>query len=141
MSDTLFSFKIKLISQSSLKGLKFGNKDLPCKKIDIKLEPRASTSIDFQGDFSNSEILKIRFINTSFYQEPPEPPPPNRPPPKPPNPPERPPPKPPLLDEDCPEEAMRLSNKSMSIVRDRKSTRLNSSHVRISYAVFCLKKK
>src|SRR5436305_10065535 len=24
---------------------------------------------------------------------------------------------------------------------DRKSTRLNSSHVRISYAVFCLKKK
>src|SRR5436305_15340490 len=25
--------------------------------------------------------------------------------------------------------------------RDRKSTRLNSSHVRISYAVFCLKKK
>src|SRR5690606_39690821 len=26
-------------------------------------------------------------------------------------------------------------------VRDRKSTRLNSSHVKISYAVFCLKKK
>src|SRR3989442_2369805 len=26
-------------------------------------------------------------------------------------------------------------------IRDRKSTRLNSSHVRISYAVFCLKKK
>src|SRR5690554_7617869 len=26
-------------------------------------------------------------------------------------------------------------------VQDRKSTRLNSSHVRISYAVFCLKKK
>src|SRR5438874_8716029 len=26
-------------------------------------------------------------------------------------------------------------------VRDRKSTRLNSSHVEISYAVFCLKKK
>src|SRR5690554_7595047 len=26
-------------------------------------------------------------------------------------------------------------------VVDRKSTRLNSSHVRISYAVFCLKKK
>src|SRR5207302_8785384 len=25
--------------------------------------------------------------------------------------------------------------------RDRKSTRLNSSHVKISYAVFCLKKK
>src|SRR5690625_5892845 len=28
-----------------------------------------------------------------------------------------------------------------SISRDRKSTRLNSSHVAISYAVFCLKKK
>src|SRR3989442_5962794 len=27
------------------------------------------------------------------------------------------------------------------IQTDRKSTRLNSSHVRISYAVFCLKKK
>src|SRR5690554_7448595 len=29
----------------------------------------------------------------------------------------------------------------MAVGRDRKSTRLNSSHVRISYAVFCLKKK
>src|SRR5207249_5561350 len=28
-----------------------------------------------------------------------------------------------------------------TIVMDRKSTRLNSSHVSISYAVFCLKKK
>src|SRR5436305_9974359 len=27
------------------------------------------------------------------------------------------------------------------MVGDRKSTRLNSNHVRISYAVFCLKKK
>src|SRR6266498_6151332 len=27
------------------------------------------------------------------------------------------------------------------LMEDRKSTRLNSSHVRISYAVFCLKKK
>src|SRR5436305_11800771 len=27
------------------------------------------------------------------------------------------------------------------MVKDRKSTRLNSSHVRISYAVFCSKKK
>src|SRR5204863_718815 len=27
------------------------------------------------------------------------------------------------------------------VTRDRKSTRLNSSHVEISYAVFCLKKK
>ena len=26
-------------------------------------------------------------------------------------------------------------------IRDRKSTRLNSSHVRTSYAAFCLKKK
>src|SRR3989442_10803488 len=29
----------------------------------------------------------------------------------------------------------------LRIAPDRKSTRLNSSHVRISYAVFCLKKK
>src|SRR3712207_8485870 len=29
----------------------------------------------------------------------------------------------------------------MSVVVDRKSTRLNSSHANISYAVFCLKKK
>src|SRR2546427_6477585 len=28
-----------------------------------------------------------------------------------------------------------------SLARDRKSTRLNSSHSQISYAVFCLKKK
>src|SRR5690349_15931198 len=31
--------------------------------------------------------------------------------------------------------------KRLGIVSDRKSTRLNSSHVEISYAVFCLKKK
>src|SRR5690349_23040643 len=30
---------------------------------------------------------------------------------------------------------------SRNASRDRKSTRLNSSHVEISYAVFCLKKK
>src|SRR3712207_8376959 len=30
---------------------------------------------------------------------------------------------------------------SLSEVQDRKSTRLNSSHANISYAVFCLKKK
>src|SRR3712207_8101294 len=30
---------------------------------------------------------------------------------------------------------------SVSATRDRKSTRLNSSHANISYAVFCLKKK
>src|SRR5690606_4284855 len=36
-------------------------------------------------------------------------------------------------------EALEYYNKSLKI--DRKSTRLNSSHVKISYAVFCLKKK
>src|SRR5690625_5489866 len=30
---------------------------------------------------------------------------------------------------------------AIALNRDRKSTRLNSSHVAISYAVFCLKKK
>src|SRR5690606_39296973 len=35
-----------------------------------------------------------------------------------------------------------LSRPPSPIIRqDRKSTRLNSSHVKISYAVFCLKKK
>src|SRR5437660_2089304 len=29
----------------------------------------------------------------------------------------------------------------VAVIEDRKSTRLNSSHVAISYAVFCLKKK
>src|SRR5207253_8074996 len=32
-------------------------------------------------------------------------------------------------------------NRLNYVLRDRKSTRLNSSHVAISYAVFCLKKK
>src|SRR5690625_6217164 len=32
-------------------------------------------------------------------------------------------------------------SREASYVEDRKSTRLNSSHVAISYAVFCLKKK
>src|SRR5688572_31629799 len=31
--------------------------------------------------------------------------------------------------------------KALAVTRDRKSTRLNSSHSQISYAVFCLKKK
>src|SRR5207302_7525656 len=31
--------------------------------------------------------------------------------------------------------------RSAGAILDRKSTRLNSSHVKISYAVFCLKKK
>src|SRR5699024_12767182 len=37
----------------------------------------------------------------------------------------------------CPAGCRRDRNR----LRDRKSTRLNSSHVSISYAVFCLKKK
>src|SRR5690606_41411954 len=36
--------------------------------------------------------------------------------------------------------ALRRRRRSPEL-RDRKSTRLNSSHVKISYAVFCLKKK
>src|SRR3712207_7726560 len=34
-----------------------------------------------------------------------------------------------------------LREQAQSAVEDRKSTRLNSSHANISYAVFCLKKK
>src|SRR5258708_39864162 len=34
-----------------------------------------------------------------------------------------------------------LGSRGMMSTRDRKSTRLNSSHQIISYAVFCLKKK
>src|SRR5437660_3135083 len=34
-----------------------------------------------------------------------------------------------------------LKQRDLFFVEDRKSTRLNSSHVAISYAVFCLKKK
>src|SRR5436305_8077048 len=34
-----------------------------------------------------------------------------------------------------------LEEERRVLPQDRKSTRLNSSHVRISYAVFCLKKK
>src|SRR5207249_5565191 len=36
---------------------------------------------------------------------------------------------------------LRAAKKGAVTGRDRKSTRLNSSHVSISYAVFCLKKK
>src|SRR5207249_12191736 len=40
------------------------------------------------------------------------------------------------------EEPAALAPDSCAVMRkDRKSTRLNSSHVSISYAVFCLKKK
>src|SRR5207253_9580389 len=35
----------------------------------------------------------------------------------------------------------RVLSDNINIPSDRKSTRLNSSHVAISYAVFCLKKK
>src|SRR5437660_7846109 len=42
-----------------------------------------------------------------------------------------------VFDHGC--EEIQLSASSPSV--DRKSTRLNSSHVAISYAVFCLKKK
>src|SRR2546427_4577591 len=37
--------------------------------------------------------------------------------------------------------ADRIAGRSSLRRRDRKSTRLNSSHSQISYAVFCLKKK
>src|SRR5688572_32770140 len=39
------------------------------------------------------------------------------------------------------ETAMRHSAAPTTTPKDRKSTRLNSSHSQISYAVFCLKKK
>src|SRR5690242_21559403 len=40
-----------------------------------------------------------------------------------------------------PSENSRPCWRDRSISKDRKSTRLNSSHMSISYAVFCLKKK
>src|SRR5690625_6229311 len=39
------------------------------------------------------------------------------------------------------DEIMLITNTGVLVRTDRKSTRLNSSHVAISYAVFCLKKK
>src|SRR2546430_16882082 len=38
-------------------------------------------------------------------------------------------------------ESFRMARRVSSLLKDRKSTRLNSSHSQISYAVFCLKKK
>src|SRR5690606_41148040 len=38
-------------------------------------------------------------------------------------------------------QVLRLDQDVRTLTTDRKSTRLNSSHVKISYAVFCLKKK
>src|SRR5688572_31622291 len=45
------------------------------------------------------------------------------------------------LDETAQEREQRESTALTSQLGDRKSTRLNSSHSQISYAVFCLKKK
>src|SRR3712207_7268596 len=39
------------------------------------------------------------------------------------------------------EVAVAITSATVTTVADRKSTRLNSSHANISYAVFCLKKK
>src|SRR5436309_11900531 len=39
------------------------------------------------------------------------------------------------------EALLRRRDREPRAAEDRKSTRLNSSHVKISYAVFCLKKK
>src|SRR5690348_17999284 len=47
----------------------------------------------------------------------------------------------PDLSRSHPPECRNRSRMVMSLRRDRKSTRLNSSHPSISYAVFCLKKK
>src|SRR3989442_8418275 len=41
----------------------------------------------------------------------------------------------------CRRVSRRHQQAGLAVLQDRKSTRLNSSHVRISYAVFCLKKK
>src|SRR5690554_7587376 len=52
-----------------------------------------------------------------------------------------------LCEPECPAEAifsedeLPAGQEAFVEIKDRKSTRLNSSHVRISYAVFCLKKK
>src|SRR3989442_6220846 len=46
-----------------------------------------------------------------------------------------------LVVEQCVRTAQVIGRRGAAGGADRKSTRLNSSHVRISYAVFCLKKK
>src|SRR2546422_5698169 len=43
--------------------------------------------------------------------------------------------------ERTPDETQAVADLPLDVDRDRKSTRLNSSHGYISYAVFCLKKK
>src|SRR5690242_21454432 len=49
----------------------------------------------------------------------------------------------PILPDTAPAPSLRRKNRPVTVGRqgDRKSTRLNSSHMSISYAVFCLKKK
>src|SRR5258707_2882780 len=42
---------------------------------------------------------------------------------------------------DLPNRGLRRAQTAVWKITDRKSTRLNSSHANISYAVFCLKKK
>src|SRR3712207_8678482 len=44
-----------------------------------------------------------------------------------------------LLDQNLDELARIVASEHGKVVEDRKSTRLNSSHANISYAVFCLK--
>src|SRR2546427_3029311 len=46
-----------------------------------------------------------------------------------------------VLDQNRSVEPQRLAQPRRRLGTDRKSTRLNSSHSQISYAVFCLKKK
>src|SRR5690606_41671269 len=41
----------------------------------------------------------------------------------------------------CDDDAAHHGGRGVALCLDRKSTRLNSSHVKISYAVFCLNKK
>src|SRR5437868_11955298 len=48
---------------------------------------------------------------------------------------------PPVIGAQVEDATLRLVRPSDEREQDRKSTRLNSSHVSISYAVFCLKKK
>src|SRR3712207_7031537 len=47
----------------------------------------------------------------------------------------------PLPTSPCNRRRIGLSERMLARISDRKSTRLNSSHANISYAVFCLKKK
>src|SRR2546430_10683892 len=46
-----------------------------------------------------------------------------------------------IADPDMPERDPVVGPRDARVGQDRKSTRLNSSHSQISYAVFCLKKK